>query len=83
MAGLSAPTHLTAFTNTRLVTKEELDSDEAYFSGTVVRLFHSPDSHPAVRQTLQGLVQRWVGLRAPAGRIAATVSDRPSEMFWV
>lgn len=58
MAGLSAPTHLTAFTNTRLVTKEELDSDEAYFSGTVVRLFHSPDSHPAVRQTLQGLVQR-------------------------
>lgn len=47
------------YTNTRLLTAEELESEEHYFTGTVVRLFHSPNSHPAVRQTLQGLSPRW------------------------
>lgn len=47
------------YTNTRLLTADELESEDSYYlPGTVVRLFHSPTSHPAVRQTLQGLAPR-------------------------
>jgi hypothetical protein len=48
------------FTNTRLLLAEEAGNEDSYFlgSGVVVRLFSSPTSHPAVRQTLQGLHSR-------------------------
>lgn len=56
-----APSGQLPFSNTRLVLQEELD-DDSYFTGScVVRLFHSPTSHPAVRQNLQGLVSRCAG----------------------
>ena len=50
------------FSNTKLLLQSELESEDDYYlgSGTVVRLFHSANSHPAVRGTLQGLHARWV-----------------------
>lgn len=62
------------YSNTRLVLQEELEDDSQYFLGTVVRLFHSPTSHPAVRQTLQGLSPRRVSLGALA--VQALVNKR-------
>lgn len=69
-----APSGQLPFSNTRLVLQEELD-DDSYFTGScVVRLFHSPTSHPAVRQNLQGLVSRRVSLGALA--VQALVNKR-------
>ncbi len=47
------------YVNSRLVLlQEELDDDSYFMGSTVVRLFHSPNSHPAVRTTLRGLEYR-------------------------
>lgn len=43
------------YTNTRLVLASEVTDDDYFFGGTVVRCFLAPNSHPSVRQTLQGL----------------------------
>lgn len=57
---IKAP-HL-AYVNTRLVLQSEADEESSYFlGGTVVRLFASPNSHPAVRGNLQGLQFRCAG----------------------
>ena len=75
------------FTNTRLLLAEETDNDDSYFlgSGVVVRLFSSPTSHPAVRQTLQGLHARCGG--RPAGhptrfRSCLPCGCGPQEACW-
>ncbi|KAL4854482.1 UV radiation resistance associated protein [Chlorella vulgaris] len=62
------------YTNTRLVLQEELDDDSYFLSSTVVRLFASQNSHPAVRGTLQGLRSMRVSLGALA--VQALVNKR-------
>ena len=49
------------YTNTRLVLQSEVTDADYFFGGCVVRCWVAPDSHPAVRQTLQGLEFRWAG----------------------
>lgn len=56
LGGLLTQTKHLPYSNSRLVLKSEAEDEDAYFSAaTVVRLFHSPTSHPAVCGTIQGL----------------------------
>ena len=52
------------YTNTRLVLSSEVTDDDYFFGGCVVRCWTDPNSHPAVKQTLQGLDFRCAGARA-------------------
>lgn len=61
-AQLGLPEHQRLpYTNTRLVLASEVTDDDYFFGGTVVRCWVDPHSHPAVRQTLQGLEFRCAG----------------------
>lgn len=44
--------------NCRLQLASEVDDDADLPQGVVGRLYHTPSSHPAVRQNLQALVTR-------------------------
>lgn len=60
-AGLPRPQDRLPYTNTRLVLRSEVEDEDSYFfGGTVVRLWSSATSHPAVRGNLQGLEARCV-----------------------
>ncbi|KAI7841131.1 hypothetical protein COHA_005101 [Chlorella ohadii] len=62
------------YTNTRLVLSSEVTDDDYFFGGCVVRCWTDPNSHPAVKQTLQGLDFRRVSLGALA--VQAIVNKR-------
>lgn len=55
-AVLPRPQDHLPYSNTRLVLRSEVEDEDSYFfGGTVVRLWSSANSHPAVRGNLQGL----------------------------
>lgn len=70
------------YTNTRLVLQSEVTDDDYFFGGCVVRCWVAPDSHPAVRQTLQGLEFRWAGaggaVAGGTGPAGARTPPRPT-----
>ena len=78
-AQLGLPEHQRLpYTNTRLVLASEVTDDDYFFGGTVVRCWVDPHSHPAVRQTLQGLEFRCAEAFSGACRPAAAPGCRPT-----
>lgn len=70
------------YVNTRLILQSETESEDYFLSGTVVRVFTSPNSHPAARQNLQGLSYRWAGRaqlnEGPGGRAGPVGQREPA-----
>lgn len=66
------------YTNTRLVLSSEVTDDDYFFGGCVVRCWTDPNSHPAVKQTLQGLDFRCAGAGAAMTRACKPHGRRPT-----
>lgn len=73
---MTGPQASLPFSNIRFVLTDELlaASEDDYVAGTVARLYHTPTSHPAVRQSLQGLDFR--KLSVPAVAVQHLVNNR-------